>query len=88
MKQILLNLGFVPTTGIIFLADAVEYKIHNPLAKTCYIYQVVADKHQVESHNVERCIRHCIKISDTEFRDKKTSIVIASLAIKLGGDFL
>ncbi len=88
MKKLLLDLGFKPTNGIYYLAEAVEYKIHNPLAKTCYIYQVVADKHQVESHNVERCIRHCIKISDTEFRDKKTSMVIASLAIKFGGDFL
>ena len=88
MKQTLLNLGFVPVTGFAFMADAVEYKIHNPLAKTCYIYQVVADKHQVESHKVERCIRHCVKISDNEFRNKKAGIVIASLAIKLGGKFL
>ena len=84
MKNKLLELGFKALTGVYYLAEAVEYKIKFPLATVSEIYDVISIKYKVSFHCVERCIRHVIQTSKTNYKEMTNKQTITSLAIRLG----
>lgn len=83
MEKKLLELGFKPTKGLYYLAKAVEIRMKDNDIRTCEIYYEVADTFNSTKSRVERCMRHCIRTSNTKYKDMHVGMAINALSIEL-----
>lgn len=83
MEKKLLKLGFKPIKGLYYLAKAVEIRMEDNYIKTCEIYDKIADIFNSTKSRVERCMRHCIRTSNTKYKDMHVGMAINALSIEL-----